>query len=200
MLNYVPLISGLTAILGGWLGIWLTSRLSERREIAKRRHEFARLQIEDFYGPMISLHAEIKARTELGRRLLDAGGLVWEAKVRSTEGIAPERRTELHNELTPKLENLVDRTNLQFRDHVLPKYREMLQVFQKKIYLVDPEILKYMPQLFEFIEGWDISIEGQLPPGLLQQIGHSESKLQPLYIGLQNNFYRLQAEMIKGVI
>lgn len=200
MLNYIPLISGLTAILGGWLGIWLTSRLSEKREIAKRRHEFVRLQLEDFYGPMISLHSEIRARTELRARLLDSGGLVWQKMLRSTDGIAPERRSEVHDEFAPKLENLIDRTDEQFKDHVLPKYREILHVFQNKIHLADPQLLKYISQLIYFIEGWDMHIDGQLPTGFLQQMGHSESNLQPFYTDLQDGFDHLQAEMSKGAI
>jgi hypothetical protein len=56
-----PLISAAAGLGGVFLGGWL----GDRREREKRRIDFITRQLSEFYGPLVSIRSEIRARGEL---------------------------------------------------------------------------------------------------------------------------------------
>ena len=54
---------------GGWIGSIITNWLTTRRERAQRAVQFRKQQLEEFYGPLLAMHKEIRARSELRVKL-----------------------------------------------------------------------------------------------------------------------------------
>jgi len=58
--------------VGGVLGSLVQNWLTDRRENAKRKLEFIKQQLQEFYGPLLSLHKEIRAHSQLRVKLQQA--------------------------------------------------------------------------------------------------------------------------------
>src|ERR1700674_5177897 len=86
----IPLISATAGLGGVFLGGWL----SDRREREKRRNDFITRQLSEFYGPLVSMRAEIRARGDLrlqietaidekhARDLIEAGSYGGQSAIR----------------------------------------------------------------------------------------------------------------------
>jgi hypothetical protein len=51
--------------VGGWIGVFISNWVRVRRERAARAAQFREQQLAQFYGPLLALHNEIRARSEL---------------------------------------------------------------------------------------------------------------------------------------
>src|SRR5271163_1775314 len=58
--------------VGGWIGALLTNWMTTRRETAARAVQFRKQQLEQFYGPLLAMHKEVRARSELRVKLQNA--------------------------------------------------------------------------------------------------------------------------------
>src|ERR1019366_382192 len=68
--TWISLIGALG--VGGWLGGLINSWLTNRREAANRVAQFRKQQLQEFYGPLLSMHKEIRARSELRLKIQKA--------------------------------------------------------------------------------------------------------------------------------
>jgi hypothetical protein len=131
----IPSISAAAGLAAGLGGVFLGGWLADRREREKRRNDFVTRQLSEFYGPMLSLRTEIRARGELRlkiekaidqkhtRDLLEAG--------MSGDQNAFERATD--ETLAPMLAVMRDEYKI-FTDVSMPLYRKMLDVFREKMW------------------------------------------------------------------
>jgi hypothetical protein len=62
-------------------------------------------------------------------------------------------------------------------------------------WLAEKSKLGFNYELVEFVELWNRYYAGSLPLEVLNEIEHSEAKLQPFYTDLQENFDRLSKEL-----
>src|SRR5262245_41507759 len=70
-------------------------------------------------------------------------------------------------------------TNIQdqndtFRDVLMPRYRDMVNVFREKMWLAEPATRDHYNALIEFVDVWDNILAGKLPRSIAPAIGHTE--------------------------
>jgi hypothetical protein len=52
-----------------------------------------------------------------------------------------------------------------FRNVLMPRYREMIDVFRDKMWIAEPETREYFKGLIEFVDVWDKILADMLPRG-----------------------------------
>jgi hypothetical protein len=69
------IVSLLAALgVGGLIGTLVSNWLTTKREAAARRHDSQLRKLKEFYGPLLSLRAEILAKSELRVKVQEAVG------------------------------------------------------------------------------------------------------------------------------
>src|ERR1700674_558617 len=138
--------------IGGWLGALITNFLITRREAANRTAQFRKQQLEEFYGPLLSMHKEIRARSELRVKIQLAVDKqhVQDMLETSAAGVVPAS-----DALIPSIMQTIRDEGVTLREILMPLYREMVSVFRKKMWLAEPETRVYFTALVEFVDVWD---------------------------------------------
>jgi hypothetical protein len=182
----------LTFLSGGLIGTIGTQWATSRREKATRRVAFKKQQLEQFYGPLLSMHKEIRARSELRVKLqatLDGSHL--NDTLRAGSG-GVEAASDAH---IPAIVANVQDENQTFREVLMPRYREMISSFREKMWLAEPETREYFDQLIEFVDVWDKILVDKLPRSVAVTIKHTEENLKPFYKHLADMHDRLRADV-----
>ncbi|MPZ34749.1 MAG: hypothetical protein GEV13_27825 [Rhodospirillales bacterium] len=81
-------------------------------------------------------------------------------------GGASERQA-LGQQRFPEFRDLITYDNDQFRDTLLPLYKDMLKTFREKYWLAQPSTREHYATLLRFVELWNRHLERPLPPELL---------------------------------
>jgi hypothetical protein len=63
----------------------------------------------------------------------------------------------------PGILKTVKDENQTFRELLMPRYREMVEVFRSKMWLAEPETRKHFAPLIEFVDVWDKILDDRLP-------------------------------------
>src|SRR5262249_5142042 len=134
--------------VGGWIGSCITHWMTIRREMAARAVQFRKQQLEQFYGPLLAMHKEIRARSEL--------------RVKLQEAIDTQHMADMLHAGPGKTEEASDAAILAnirdehetLRSVLMPRYHEMIDVFRDKMWLAEPETREYFKNLIEFVDVW----------------------------------------------
>ena len=70
------------------------------------------------------------------------------------------------------MKNLQDE-NETFKEVLMPRYREMINVFREKMWLADPQTRTFFRDLVEFVDVWDKILVNKLPSSFAPAIGHT---------------------------
>jgi hypothetical protein len=189
-MDWIPLFGALG--VGGLGGTLLSQVMTGHREKAARAVAFRKQQLEQFYGPQLAMHKEIRARSELRVKLqkaIDTGHI--EDMLKAGPG-KTEAASDPHIGVIAK--NIQDE-NATFRDVLMPCYREMVNVFREKMWLAEPETRDFFPKLVEFVDVWDKILADKLPGSIAPAIGHTEENLKPFYRHLEKVHDRLRSEV-----
>jgi len=119
--------------VGGWIGSLITNWMTVRRETTARGIAFRKQQLEQFYGPLLAMHKEILARSELRVKLERA---VDQMHLSSMVHAGPHRIAEASDANMPIILANIDDQNKTLRDVLMPRYQEMILVFREKMWLV----------------------------------------------------------------
>ena len=186
-----PLISGLVGLSGVWLGGWL----SDRRDYDKRRTDFVKQQLSEFYGPLASMHAEIKARSTLRVKIGGAASAAWPDLIEQARQGGIEEMQRVSAERRPAFSALILDDNQAFREILMPIYRQMLALFRDKIWLAEPQTRTYFTPFVEFIDVWERVLRDALPGEVIAKLDHGEATLHPFYDHLEITLDRLRGTM-----
>jgi hypothetical protein len=185
-MQWITLIAALVGALGGGvLGNLLTQSMTDRRERIARALAFRRQQLEQFYGPLLAMHNEIRARSELRVKLQRA---IDDEDNKHMLSVGPGKTG------SAILANVLDE-NETFLNVLMPRYREMIEVFRQKMWLAEPETREYFNYLIEFVDVWDKILDEKLPRPIAPAIGHTEENLRPFYRHLEEVHDRLRFEI-----
>ena len=182
----------ITFLGGGLVGTIGSQWATSRREAASRRIAFKKQQLEKFYGPLLAMHKEIRARSELRVKLqsaLDSSHM--EDMLRAGPG-GVEAASDVH--VLAIVANVQDE-NQTFRDILMPRYREIISTFRDNMWLAEPETRGYFGQLIEFVDVWDKILADKLSHSVAGTIKHTEENLQPFYQHLEVVHDRLRSEV-----
>jgi len=113
-----------------------------------------------------------------------------EARERGTEHL----RT-VEEQRWPQFEKIIEDDNRQWKEELLPLYRQMTDLFTAKMQFAESSTRQHFGELIEFTELWNRWLRGTLPGELLDKVGPNEEKLAALYTDLEITFERLQAAL-----
>ncbi|QHP67457.1 hypothetical protein EI171_08475 [Bradyrhizobium sp. LCT2] len=178
--------------VGGVIGVFVTQIMTNRREAANRRVAFKKQQLEQFYGPLLAAHKELRARSELRVKLQTA------LDDAHTEDMLRTGRERLEAASDPHISAIttnVQDENQTFREVLMPRYRQMIDTFRDKMWLAERETRPFFQQLIEFVDVWDKILADKLPRSAAVTINHTEKNLTPFYEHLEKIHDRLQSEV-----
>ena len=186
------LVSTLSSLgFGSLAGVMLSTWLTRWHEREKRRSDFVRQQLTEFYGPLVSMRMEILARSELRVEISKAAKAEWQ------EGIAhaPDEfiRTRMH-----EISAINDDETKILREILMPLYTGMLSLFRDKMWLAEPETQKYFKDFLTFIYIWERWLRQTITEEVIGRLGHGEEAIFPFYAHLAQVHDRLQLELRDG--
>ena len=188
--NLIQLIAALG--VGGLCGTLISQFMTGRREKAARAAAFRKQQLGEFYGPLLAMHKEIQARSELRGKLQQA---VDSLHVEDMLDAGPGKTEQASDAHVPAILTNIRDENETFRDVLMPRYREMIDVFRAKMWLAEPETRDYFPDLIEFVDIWDKILANKLPRSVAPAVGHTEKNLHAFYRHLEEVHDRLRSEV-----
>lgn len=187
--------STMTAIagLGGVLiGAWMTGR-NQKEE---RRVHRLKAQLDEFYAPLFGMRLAIKSKSELRLKLHEIAGKAWADMFLGISHAT--QKQQLHDENWPRFEALHAYSERQLREELIPLYRQMVDLFTKKMALSEPSTRNHYGTLVEFVEIWNRHLADPLPTEVALEVDHSEKSLYPFYEDLQLHFEWLTKVLKEG--
>jgi len=171
-----PLISAVSGLAGVLLG----GLIAQHRQRVERRQALIREQLSEFYAPMLGYREGLKARGQLRFKIREAAQSEWQRLVEGTSAIDADARHELHEKRWPEFQRVIDHDNEQLEDVDIPTYRQMLDLFARKMHLAEPSTRDHFPALVEFIQIWERFLKKSLPNEVVIRIPANEENLKPL--------------------
>ena len=124
----VPALSGLAGVA---IGGWITS-LNQKRE---RIETHIKNQLSEFYSPLLGIHSQIKAKSEVRLKVSNAAQALWPAKFVGIDD--PMIKKQISDTDFPAYEKLLDYNKRQLTEELIPLYRKMLEIFTDRMWLAD---------------------------------------------------------------
>jgi hypothetical protein len=187
------IISLLAALgVGGLLGTVISNWLTTKRERVTRHHQSQLRKLKEFYGPLLSLHTEIRAKSELRVKVQQAVDRMHAEAMLEAGPAGVEQASDEH--LPGILQTIADE-NQTFREILMPLYRDMVRIFRENMWLAEPETRDHFPALVEFVDIWDKILSDRIPRSVAPAIGHTEENLKPFYANLAATHDRLRVEL-----
>ena len=90
------------------------------------------------------------------------------------------------------------RERRQFLEELLPKYREMLELFTTRYHLADANTRAFYPVFLEYVEIWNIGLAKAVSADVIRKLDHREQKNYPFYEYLETKMQELQDEIARG--
>ncbi len=182
----IPAASGLAGVtIGGWITL-LGQRLG-------RKNDRLREQLKEFYSPLLGVRSQIKAKTDVRKKITAKAQELWPYKF--AEASSSESRKVLHGEESAAFKKMLDYNNTQLVEELVPLYRQMLDHVTYHMWLAEPSTIKHYSALVEYVEIWNRFLDHSIPQQVLLDIEHDESSLFPFYEDLRQNFERITREL-----
>jgi hypothetical protein len=182
----------------GLIGVLFGGWIANRNAIATRRFDFLSRQLAEFYGPLLSIRNELRARGELRAKLDELASQEWGHVSARLDGMDPSAAAdELKNRYEP-FGKMIEFNNERLRDTSMPAYREMLRIFRERAWLADVDTRAYFNSLVEFVEVWERFLDKAMPREVLTAVKHSEQNLMPLYEHIERRVNALQLQLSSG--
>jgi hypothetical protein len=175
-----PLISAVSGLVGVYLGGWL----SDRRERQKQRDDFIRLQLSEFYGPLLSLFTEIEAREALRKKVVRAI-----AHPHGMQEIYQQGHEAVHQAEMDGLNKLTVAANDErriFCETAMPAYRKILATFREKMWLAEPATREYFAPFVEFIDVWERTLRDTISPDIVTDMGHDAQNVHSFHQNIES--------------
>lgn len=190
----LPAASGLVGVIVGGL----FTRSNDKR---KQQLEFVALQLREFYSPLLSMRTHILSLSNLRATISDTANEVWTRMLEDAQqrGGIPEQRA-LRQQRFSEFRDLITYDNDQFRDHLLPEYRRMLETFKEKYWLAQPSTREHYATLLRFVVLWERHLGSSLPPEVVHVLNVREAPLVPFYENLQQQFDWLQGMLSRAEV
>lgn len=165
------IVSVLAPVLAGYIGV----RYGLKEIKVQKSLDFIEKQLNQFYSPLLGIHKEIWAISEVRTKLSQTGDEVWKDKCRTDE----------HDSMLDLLDKEISYNGEQFSKEMLPQYNKMLLIFKNNFWLAEPETREHYYTLVEYVELWNRYEKDSLNLDVAQKIGHTEEKLKPFYQELE---------------
>ena len=189
-IDFGALLGGLG--IGAILSQLVSYLLTGRRDRANRETDFRTQQLQELYGPLLSLHKEILAHSELRVKLQQA---LDQSHVEAMFTAGPNGVEDASDPFVGAILTNIRDENETFRQFLMPRYHEMVNVFRSKIWLAEPATRDHFAKLVEFVFVWDKLLDERLPSAVAPAIGHTEQNLKPFYAHLEEMTDKLRRKI-----
>jgi hypothetical protein len=190
----VPLITAVISAAVVLISVVVGSWLTDRREREKQRRDYITRQLSELYGPLLSLRWQVTARHEFRDKTTSAVDKMWDdlrPEMRRA-GAADKTIVELH---TSDRDKLTDYDQHALKEIFLPDYHEMLTLMRKNIWLAEQTTRANFDALIEYVDTWDMFVNGVIKGGVVRHLGQGEAKLLPFYNDVEQIHDRLRSEL-----
>ena len=184
-----PLISAVSGLGGVALGGFIASRAHK----TERRNARVRDKLDKFYAPLVGMRMQIQAKSEVRLRVSDSGRAAWEGLFKGVDD--PEVKKKIDTERWPGFEKLINYSDQQLRDELIPIYRQMVKHFTENMQFAEDSTRRHFAALVEFVELWNRTLLTPIPPEVLSALDHSDKNLHPLYQDLETEFQCLRQRL-----
>ncbi|MBI2818544.1 MAG: hypothetical protein HYX73_01065 [Acidobacteria bacterium] len=198
-MNWLSLsIQATLVLLTGYVTFWFTRRHYRYQQ----RHSFVERQLEELYSPLLALWNEIKRKRDIRSRVSTANDEEWRRLCDQTSKMHDpiEAFYRLEKKHGPVFQASIDYDNEQLKSTILPSYRQMLSIFQEKLWLAEPDTTQYLPALTEFVDLWDRWLAESIPAAVVKNLGHSEKQLHAFYEHLERKYEELRTIVAGGKV
>lgn len=185
------------ALFGAALAAWTTAQ----RERSKRHHAFRERQLRELYSPLLGIRSEIRLRSQLRSRISEVASSEWRQlceHARNGGGDSPEAMQKLEAERWPAFERVIDYSNQQLRQDLMPAYRKMVETFRANIWLAESDTRTHFDTLVEFVAIWEQWLADSIPHEVIVGLGHSDAMLTPFYDHIQKKHDELCNRLTAG--
>jgi len=187
----LPIISAASGLGGVFLGGWLSSRNEQR----KRRLDFVEMQLQELYSPLLSIRKQLRTLSELRVRVGTEAVAAWQELCAEAREFGPAALTKLSAERSADWDAITHYENEQWKNELLPRYKQMLEIFREKFWLAENSTREQFQKLIVYIELWDRALNKTIPGEVIARLGVRETELEPLYGDLERTFERLRAKL-----
>jgi hypothetical protein len=153
----IAIIASVLAVASFLYGIRKDREAKRERERASKR-VFNRDQLDNFYSPALGKLEEIRAKSLARKKFSEAFSA------------APEVERQKH------IEERITFDNRVLREELLPRYRELADLFREQSGLIEPSTRTLYQQLINFIDLWER--EG-VPSSAIQALKDSGAASDP---------------------
>jgi hypothetical protein len=187
--------SFLGSIVSGLVAAGVVYLFGIRQLVVQRRLAFVERQLTEFYAPLAGLRKQIRAKSQVRERVSSVAGEAWQE---FSQTVYTGLRRSEQAEDSARFTRIIEYDNAQFKEELLPKYREMLSLFTDRYHLAAEDTRAYYETFLEFVEIWNRSIADALPREVVMRLGHNENSLAAFYEHLEAKMQALQAEIARG--
>lgn len=184
--EYLPII---LTFLAGLIGV----RAGIYQIQTEKKIDLIKEQISRLYSPLLGIRYAIRARSELRKEISDAANEAWK---RICEIGRNSERWESNKDFQP-FEEIIKYDNKQLETELLPRYREMLNIFTENLWLAEPETRVYYKELSKYIDLWDRWLSKSIPPEVMEILNHSENELLLFYEHIEQKMDELKRKLPK---
>ena len=184
-------ISASAALLGVFVGGWMAA-LNGKKE---RRHALLMKKLEEFYGPFNGIRSRIRVKSELRPEISALLNKSWTQLIEQARPLGSDYMKEVSDNHAPEYDRMTEYNNNQLISELLPAYKELLALLISKMHLAEASTYEHLPALIRFIEVWDRWLNKTLPVEVLNELGHTEKSLYPLYEDVERQFVKLQESL-----
>lgn len=175
MANEAWYTSLLSSVASGLIGAAVVYYFGLKQRTKERRFSFLEKQLTEFYAPLAGLRKQIRIKSELRNKIQNS-----------------------YSSDDPGIEATIEYHNQQFKKELLPKYREMLDLFTTKYHLAYPETRNLYPLFLEYVEIWNMHLAKAISGEVIGELEHGEEKIKPFYEHLEQKMQQLQDEIAQG--
>jgi hypothetical protein len=193
LISLASLVNPVISAISGLGGVALGGIIASRTHRTERRNARVRDKLDKFYSPFLGMRMQIRAKSEVRVKVSNSGGAAWQSLFTGVDD--PERSKTIEAERWPAFEKLIDYSDQQLRDELIPIYRQMLKLFADNMQFAEDSTRRHFVALVEFVELWNRALTNPIPLEVLSSLDHSEKKLDPLYQDLEAQFQRLRQQL-----
>lgn len=88
--------------------------------------------------------------------------------------------------------------NERFRKEILPLYDKMVFVFTENFWLANPSTQNWYADLSEYVDLWHRWLDELIAPEVMEELDHSEKKLEAFYDDLENQLENLRNKIVRS--
>jgi len=185
------------SILGILFSCYLGYRYGLKKSEQQKRIEFIEKQVCELYSPMVGIYKDLHAKSKIVNKINNISDGEWRKLVKDMSPEVFRNSTDVTN-WREKRDIGIEYNNNQLRNYIIPAYKKMQDILHNKIWLAEPDTLKWFETFNHFIDIWDRYLADYLQPEVLEKVMVSEIELQSFFEELENRLNFLRDKLKRG--